>query len=282
MKTTLKLFLFSIALSGLFAACDVIENPIKNGASRPIDTTSGVVLRKVVIEDFTGHICKNCPLAAKQIKALQAAYGDQVIGIALHAGPSNFTGVTTDYPDDFTTPEGTQIYNFFNIPALPMGMVNRVGYTSTGTGHLKTYSSWPTLTASMVDDTAKFSIKATSNYSTSSLDYSVDVEVEALETYPNDLNFVVMLLESGIVGPQLMPDNTRNPDYQFDHTLRQTLTAALGNELNIDAIVLGDKFTKQVTGKLDPTWIADLCHVVVYVVDDVTQEILQAEEISLK
>lgn len=280
MKFILKYSIITLFASLLFSACDIIDNPIKDGGIRPPEDST-VVLRKVVIEDFTGHICKNCPNAAKKIKELKAAYGDQVIGIAIHAGPSNFTGVTTDYPDDFTTAEGTQIFNFFQIPALPMGMVSRIGYTPTGTGHLKTYSSWPSVTAGLVDDTAKFDIKASTNLTASTGDYTVDIEVEALDNYTNDVNFVVMLLESKIIGPQLMPDNVRNPDYEFDHTLRQTITDALGDPLNVDAIVLGEKYVKQVKGKIDPSWDPQHCEVVVYVMDVTTKEILQAEEIIL-
>jgi hypothetical protein len=101
-----KLFAFSALLSLLFLTpqCDVVDQPFKGGT---IDTTSSEQRRNVLIEDFTGHRCKNCPKASKEIANLVDAFGnDRIIGLAIHAGPGNFTGTNTDYPTDFTTQEG--------------------------------------------------------------------------------------------------------------------------------------------------------------------------------
>ena len=54
--------------------------------------------KKVLIEEFTGHRCTNCPAAAKEISAIQNIYGDQVIAIAIH--PSG--GFMFTQPDPFS------------------------------------------------------------------------------------------------------------------------------------------------------------------------------------
>jgi len=69
-------------------SCDVIDQPFKGNVQ---DTTSTQQQRNVLIEDFTGHRCKNCPKASKAIEALVDAYGSRIIGLAIHAGPGNFT-----------------------------------------------------------------------------------------------------------------------------------------------------------------------------------------------
>lgn len=261
-----------------FTGCDVIENPIKNGVfNEPGDST--LVLRKVVIEDFTGHQCKNCPKAAKQIKDIQALYGEQVIGIAIHAGPSNFTGINADYPTDFRTPEGTAIYNFFNIPALPMGMVSRIGYPSNT--HLKTYSGWPAETANLIDSVARIKIEQNIGYSASDRNVTVTLTATALSDYADDLKVCVMLLESGIVSPQLMPDDTRDPDYVHNHVLRTMFTQALGDELGFSPIQINQEFNKQVSGTLDTEWDENECTVVTFIYNARTYEILQAEETAV-
>jgi hypothetical protein len=269
-----KWFVVLIGMIIGFQSCDIIDNPIKNGGIiQPPDSTK--VVRKVVIEDFTGHQCKNCPKAAKQIKDIEALYGDQVIGIAIHAGPSNFTGTNADYPTDFRTPEGTAIYNFFKIPALPMGMVSRVGYPTNT--HLKTYPGWPAETANLIDSVAKIEIAQTISYDAASRAVSVAITATALADFSDDLKVCVMLLESGIVSPQLMPDDTRDTTYVHNHVLRDMLTQALGDELGLHPIVRNQILTKQFAGSLDNTWNASNCDIVSFVYNARTYEILQAE-----
>lgn len=266
---------FAVLAIGI-TGCDVIDNPIKEGGFVPPPDTSQTVVRKVVIEDFTGHQCKNCPKAAKQIKDIEALYGDRVIGIAIHAGASNFTGTSPDYPTDYRTPEGNAIYNFFNIPALPMGMVSRVGHPSNT--HLKTYGGWPAETQNLIDSIARIELIQTVSYSASDSLVTVNIEAKSLFEYKDDLKVCVMLLESGIVSPQLMPDDTRNPDYVHNHVLRDMFTSALGEELALTPIQANDTFTKQFSGNVRLSeWDAAACDIVTFVFNARTYEILQAE-----
>ena len=88
MRKTVQFLFASLLLSLMTTQCDVIDQPFKNGG--PQDTTSTAQLRNVLIEDFTGHRCKNCPKASKEIEALVDAFGaDRIIGLAIHAGPGN-------------------------------------------------------------------------------------------------------------------------------------------------------------------------------------------------
>jgi thiol-disulfide isomerase/thioredoxin len=46
----------------------------------------GGVTRRVLLEDFTGHTCNNCPAAAVIAEGLQTFYGeDQLILVGVHA-----------------------------------------------------------------------------------------------------------------------------------------------------------------------------------------------------
>ena len=56
--------------------------------------------KKILLEDYTGHKCGNCPRAAEKAEELKEIYGDQLIPIAIHAGffASDFGGnFTTDF-----------------------------------------------------------------------------------------------------------------------------------------------------------------------------------------
>jgi hypothetical protein len=83
--------------------------------------------RVALLEEFTGHLCVNCPEATRLANDLKQIYGDQLLLLAIHAGdlaePSN-----EPYQDDLRTEAGTAIYNNFAPIGVPTGMVNRSDY----------------------------------------------------------------------------------------------------------------------------------------------------------
>ena len=117
LKYTISFF-FGILLFNI-TSCDIVEGPymIENGTN-PVDTTSNNFVKKVLIEDYTGHTCPNCPDAARQLEAIQDFYGDQVIGMAIHIGKA----FAMPYPSsqspkfqyEFRTKWGEEYDNFLN------------------------------------------------------------------------------------------------------------------------------------------------------------------------
>jgi hypothetical protein len=281
MKEVMKSVLTILTLSLVLWGCDVITEPIKDWDYNPDDTTE-TVLRKVLIEDFTGHRCKNCPDAAKKLKELKDFYGDRVIGMAVHAGPAIFVGVTPEYPTDFTTPQGNQIYSFFKIPGLPMGMISRKDWTSTGSSHLKSVNSWPTNTAAIIATEAKIKISGTVAYNGSNRQITVNGEVESLADFTDDLKIAIAVTESGIVAPQLMPDDTRNATYVHNDVLRTMLTQALGDQLAVSPVAKGAKFPVQYSIALSSDWVEANCQVIIYVINNSNNEILQVEKLKIQ
>ena len=70
----------------LLAACSYIEED-----ERLIYVKPAEVKRHVLLEDFTGQRCINCPKASDEIKALQEQYGEEnVIAVGIHSGPLGF------------------------------------------------------------------------------------------------------------------------------------------------------------------------------------------------
>ena len=76
MKRTL-LLVSIVAL--MFQGCDKIDAPY---LEKPVinDTTdTNTYVQKVLIEDFTGHRCGNCPRAHEALKALEDLYGSKIV-----------------------------------------------------------------------------------------------------------------------------------------------------------------------------------------------------------
>jgi len=257
-------------------SCDVIDQPFKGNIQ---DTTSTQQQRNVLIEDFTGHRCKNCPKASKAIEALVDAYGSRIIGLAIHAGPGNFTNTNTDYPTDFTTPEGKAIQNFFGTNFLPVGMVNRENWTASGNGHWSPYTNWPTLSSEAIDSTLRIALEASAGVNNGNL----EVSAQGLPQMGllHDLNIAVLIKESNIVSPQLMPDDTRDSNYVHMNVLRDYVTDTWGESFGTSPMLPGDTLSGNYSIAWNTDWVQSNAAVVVYVFNPSNYRILQVIEIPV-
>ncbi len=276
-------FLLLLLIWAIAPSCDVITEPFKENPN-PVDTSSVVrgdtlvqTARAVFIEDFTGHRCKNCPKASKAIKALDSIYGPTlIIPVALHAGPSNFTGVNTDYPTDFTTVEGDDIATLFGIFALPMGMVQRADYP---TAHQKTYTAWAGLAAQEIASTPEALFTLSADYDSVSRQAIVHYSAALQSAQANALGIAVYLKESHIISPQLMPNNTRDEFYMHKNVFRAAPLGPTGVEVSATGGSAGQVFTGSATKTLDPLWNPKECEWVVILYDRSTYRVLQPAQI---
>lgn len=89
------------------AVTDVVSSSISNLV---FETT-----KRVVLEEYTGEACSNCPRGILAIENIENVVGDKLIPIAIHT-----------YPGDRYSTTGMLDYsNFLNLNAAPTGRVNR-------------------------------------------------------------------------------------------------------------------------------------------------------------
>lgn len=263
----------------LLTSCDVIneEDRFKNAVLPP----PAEPVRRVLIEDFTGHRCKNCPKASKEIKALDSLFPGRIVAIAIHAGPSNFTGTTVDYPTDWTTPFGNDWATFYDVNFQPVGMVSRRDWTATGSSHLKLYPGWAEESNNIFALDPAIELGITGNFNATSGQISGSVEGEFLLNGTSDLKVMVVLTESKIIDNQLMPDDTRNPSYEHNHVFRTSFTGSWGEDFFSGAHDTTTTASFAFTGNVNPNWNSNNCHVIAYVFNPTTFEVMQAIEVAL-
>ena len=117
-------------LLGGFTACNDIEQADRY---EPIEVTAK---KNVLIEDFTGQYCVNCPKAADEIQRMQAdsTIGEHVIAVSIHGGSmSKHDSETSGL--GLATDEGETYNSRWNVKSWPKGLVDR-------TGGLQDYESW--------------------------------------------------------------------------------------------------------------------------------------------
>ena len=296
--------LFGILLFNI-TSCDIIEGPyLIDNNTNPVDTNTFV--KKVLIEDFTGHRCPNCPAAAEELVSLQDFYGDRVIGIAIHPSSPAFSTpsplTASSYTYDFRTQFGDDIDNIFEITTvgLPRGMVNRTGFD---TQHQLGKDEWSSIVQTELEKAPIFGITLSSNVSNGNGTISITAEAltninldkkEKIEDY----NIVICLTEKNIV--QWQKDNTAGDieDYEHNHVLRTMINTTFGESIG-NSFVDGDIWEKDYSidiTTLENTnenyslntlfmgngnckeWNEDNMEIVVYIYNTSNYEIVQVEE----
>ncbi len=86
----------------------------------------------VILEEFTGHLCVNCPEATILAHDLKVTYGEQLVLLSIHAGDLAVPS-TSPYEADYRTGPGTAIYNEFLPLGVPAGLVSRTKYDGSYT-----------------------------------------------------------------------------------------------------------------------------------------------------
>ncbi|HNQ12378.1 MAG TPA: Omp28 family outer membrane lipoprotein [Bacteroidia bacterium] len=267
-----------------FSACDIIKEPyLEEGGG---NGTNDSVLRKVIIEDFTGHLCANCPDAHRESDALKNIFGKQLIVLSIHSGDFAIPlpAGAPKYTYDFRTPEGNELNNYFQLMSWPNGVVNRTSY---GGSLLLNYPSWGAAVGDLINLPAEAQIELDHSYDSTTRTLNTTISVEMLEDMNGILKVCAFIVEDSIINWQL-DDKATPKDVQFyvhKHVLRGSLFApphnTWGKEIANGPVSSGDTFTLQESKNISANYNENQVSVIAYIYNDVTKEIIQAEEAKI-
>ena len=262
--------------SNIFQSCDVIEGPF---SEEIILEECAENCKKVLLEDYTGHKCGNCPRAAEKVEELKEIYGDQLIPIAIHAGffASDFGG---NFTTDFTSITGNEWDDFFGNSAAgnPNGMVNSVGYPSSE--HITQHSQWAQKVDELLQSDAQIYIEIATEFNASSNSVTIETTTEILESISAPLSLNVILTESHIIAYQTDYDAEPQEiaDYEHNHVMRKSLTGSWGLDLGKSGYNNGDIISNSFSLTPDEEWVVENMSVVAFVSNTNSYEVIQAEE----
>lgn len=270
-------FTFILALlAGLFGGCDEIDPPYTTGADHDHNGDNGEVVRRVLLEEFTGHQCPNCPEGTQVAKDLKALYGDQLVIVTIHAGW--FANTDDDhFQYDFTTPEGDQLETHFQVNQFPVGLVNRTNFDGS---LLLSPSAWGEAMHGSLHESPLFDLHIHNDMEDGGLD--VLVEIEVLEAAADTYYLAVFLTESGIIKPQKTNDPAYPSgvieDYAHNYVLRTGLNGAFGELLQEDPLSSGEQLSRDYHLSWDEEWAPENSAIVAFVYDEATEAVLQVAE----
>lgn len=275
MKKISKIVILLALAAWLIPACDIVEEPYlvpvgSGNGPGPVEK-----VRKVLLEDYTGQQCPNCPEAAELAHGLKVSYGEQLILLAVHAGVYSEPEATGDFTADYRTPAGSDLNSFFAFPGYPMGMVNR---TPFGGSRILLKDSWESAVEIQAGLDAQAFITITPTYNSGTRKLDCLLETEFLEDLDGVYNLCVFISESGIISPQKTKSGT-NLAYEHNHVLRASLNGTWGDAVgSTGQAVAGSKLTNSYSFTLPAAWNAANCTVIAFVYNTESNEIVQAEE----
>lgn len=214
------------------------------------------VQRNVLIEDFTGQRCTNCPKATEAIEELQGVYGEHVIAVAIHSGPFGFAGNAKNI--GLKNELGQTYWDswFDSTQGQPVAKINR-GAKSEST------AEWSGLVREELAKTSKVSLQLTVDHREET-EYSLALTMVAPATYKGKLQ--CWLVEDSIVAMQMQPDGSTDKEYVHNHVLREALNGTWGEEVSFDESTA--QVLKEITFTLDDRYVAEHCSVVAFVYDE--------------
>ena len=229
-----RLFLLATIILGLTACSNIDEN------ERLIYVEPAEVNRPVLIEDFTGQACVNCPNATAAIHELQETYGEEnVIAVAIHCGPFAHlrSNMGNAFLSDLGTKLGDEYYTHWNIEAQPGVKINRGAPIYDTNQYAAAVANELKKTSTVHFDAVEFSNNA------------VLVNLSSSDRVEGRLQ--VWIVEDSINAKdpqtkyqQFMPDGSRRQDYVHNHVFRASLTNdAYGEPVTLEA---GNKSYTQV------------------------------------
>ncbi len=277
MKIKLIHLLLSAFTLLVLTSCDVVEGPKVDP-----EGFSGSA-NKVLIEDFTGHMCGNCPRAHEQATALHDTYGDNLVIVAVHAGTFARVVNSLGFTTDFNTEMGAKLEEEYDADnaGLPKGLINRRQY---GGSYLTNYPDWSTHVSTVLAESPQLGLEMVSTYDDNSREFEVDVNMEYFTTGDATHQVVVLITEDHIISKQndYSLASGHIDDYEQNHVLRAVVTPGVyGVPVKGSEIFLGEKITKTFNMVLPAEFVAENCHIVSYVLTSDTHEIIQVDEIKL-
>lgn len=192
--------------------------------------------KRLLIEEFTGIHCGNCPDGHHQINELLKVQGDKISVIAIHAG--NYANPFPDEPD-FRTEVGDSINAYYEVDGYPSAFLNR---TYNGEELLLYRNIWALFGHTLTEQDAPVNLWVNSIYKAEEGKLYVNVEGYYTADVDAEANYLnVAITQNRIIAKQSGASNSQS--YEHNHVARHYLTPVWGEE--IADCKAGDFFSRE-------------------------------------
>ena len=243
------------AMAMAAASCSNIDE-----GDRLIYVKPAEVGRAILIEDFTGQKCINCPTGTEIINGIVDTYGeDNVIAVGVHSGPLGFAGNSKTV--GLMTDTGNEYYTHWdkeNKMGQPWVIFNR---KTSPDSH---YNNWAAMVGTIISEKANLSVKIANAYDAATRTLTTTVGADGVNGTVNG-KLQVWIVEDGVKALQMMPDGKHNKEYIHNHVFRAAVNGTWGEDVTVKE---GEITTMKYSYKLPEAWNADNIAVVAFVYND--------------
>lgn len=257
----------NMAFAGLMAcalwSCDIVKEEDRLVYVKPAE-----VKRSVLIEDFTGQRCVNCPKATEEIEKLQKEYGDAIIAVGIHSGPFGHRTTMSSARLPLCTETGDEYYTYWGINAQPSVKINR-------SAPIENTAEYGTVVREALEKTTPLELLLETAYDDATRNVGISVSATTSENISGKLQ--VWVIENNITDVQYMPDGTANMEYVHQHVFRTSVT----KDIFGDNFSITDAEAKTVSYQvtLNDEWKAEDVAIVAFVSN--TNDVLQVVKTAL-
>ena len=193
-------------------------------------------VKRVLIEDYTGTWCGNCPRVAHAID-LAKAQSDKIISVAIHRASSNPADGSYD-PYNYDTSE---VETYLGMSGYPKALLNRM-------------TRWQPLEQNNITQVINLTqgenpkLGLAINSQVTATNINLDVKEKFAKDFQG-LNLVVYILENGLIHEQVNYTTFYGgapylTNFVHDHTLRSCLTPLFGQPLSAVETGVGKTITR--------------------------------------
>lgn len=247
-KFALLLSAAAVSLAA-FTSCDSVEE-----SERYIPFEKQEAKRVVLIEEFTGMSCTNCPTGHEIVHNLLEIYNESVIPVSIHSGPQDYT-LDPTHRLKLDIPAGQEYYKSVGSPALPAAVINKQTPVLQPT-------NWAAEVARLITVPTPLTLTANADLSSDGKTIEINVDMSSVENLSGNLQ--VWVLENDIVGYQL-DHGTHILDYVHNHVLRAVVNGLWGEGVDLTQNVPAQISYSQ---NMESDWVPENTYIVAFVYND--------------
>ncbi|MEP7323059.1 MAG: Omp28-related outer membrane protein [Saprospiraceae bacterium] len=240
--------------------CSCSEIPVVLPVNDP--NTGNISDQNVLVEEYTGVRCQNCPAGAQVLEELKTIHGKRLTILSIHGG---FFAQPTNRENKLTLDNsfGQQLISLFNQPqGYPSAMIDRKLFNGQPSLFLGG-SFWAGYIDQEKSKIPKLGMGLSTTIDSNSRMLTVVVSINGLvDMSAQSLMLSIALSENNIKDAQLTPIGI-DTNYIHQHVMRTFLGNVFGN--TIDPIILNQSKTYSFSLLVPIAWALNQLQVVAFV-----------------
>ena len=219
MKVRLSYILGAALIS--LASCEPIAEADRFIPVDKTDIDDTMLVRNVLLEDYTGQKCINCPKAHAIIDGLHELHGDKIIPVAIHAGDF---AVPDDRKGGLATATGQEYATAHKVESYPSAYISRRGSI------IDNIDQWTNGIFKELNKTTDVKIEVSAKLVAAN---KIEINSKVSSTDKNiQGKYQLWLLENNIVTLQILEDGSKKKDYVHNHVFRAAINGTWGKEMS--------------------------------------------------